>query len=212
MSGDGVTQRPKRVRRTPEEARRVILDAAEQIVARSGPGGLRLQEVAEAAGVSHPTILHHFESREGLILALNRRTLDELGEVMRAQMEASGTGGGSGASLHAAFAAHRGGFAQRIVWMLQSGALRPEQQTGPQLLDEMAERLHALRASHAPPDRPPDPADSRAVVHLITIAAMGDALVGPRLRRAADAAEEARQRAAFEDWLAALIDAHVRGG
>ncbi len=49
----------------------MILEAAQASIARSGPAGLRLQEVAEAAGVSHPTILHHFESREGLIRALN---------------------------------------------------------------------------------------------------------------------------------------------
>jgi hypothetical protein len=48
----------KRIRRTPEEARRLILDAAEACMAKAGPAGLRLQEVAEAAGVSHPTILH----------------------------------------------------------------------------------------------------------------------------------------------------------
>jgi len=31
----------KRVRRTPQEARRVILEAAESVIARTGPGGLR---------------------------------------------------------------------------------------------------------------------------------------------------------------------------
>jgi AcrR family transcriptional regulator len=202
---------PKRVRRTPEEARRLILDAAEQVMARSGPGGLRLQEVAEAAGVSHPAILHHFESREGLIRALNRRTLDELAEATRAQLEASRTGGGSGQALRTAFAAYRNGFAQRVVWLIQSGALAREQEAGPRLLEEMAERLHALRRSHSPPGREPDPADSRAIIHLITIAALGDALVGPRLRRAADPDAEADLRDGFEDWLAALINAHIRG-
>ena len=36
----------KRVRRTAEEARRLILDAAEERLARQGPEGLRLQEIA----------------------------------------------------------------------------------------------------------------------------------------------------------------------
>jgi AcrR family transcriptional regulator len=51
----------KRIRRTPEEARRLILDAAEASMAIEGPAGLRLLTVAMQAGVSHPTILHHFE-------------------------------------------------------------------------------------------------------------------------------------------------------
>ena len=197
----------KRIRRTPEEARRVILDAAEEIMTRAGPGGLRLQDVARAAGVSHPAILHYFESREGLIRALNRRTIEELGEMLRGQMTASLPGSGEG--LRAAFAAYRGGFGQRIVWLLQSGALPPGQEAGPGLIEEIAERLHALRCEHAPPGRTPDLADSRRVVHLVTIAALGDALIGPRLRRAADDAQEIAAREAFEDWLSALINRHI---
>ncbi len=203
---------PKRIRRTPEDARRVILDAAEQVMARTGPEGLRLQEVAQAAGVSHPTILHHFESREGLIRALNRRTLEGLGEVLRAQMKPPAPGEGRGDGVRAAFAAYRGGFAQRIVWLMQSGELSSEQQVGPGLVDEMAERLHALRCEHSPPGREPDLADSQAVVHLITVAALGDALVGARLRRAGDEAAEIARRSAFEDWLTALIGHHIEGG
>ena len=155
----------KRIRRTPDEARRVILDAAEEVMARTGPGGLRLQEVAEAAGVSHPAILHHFESREGLIRALNLRTIEDLGEALRVQMEASTSG--SGDALRAAFAVYRGGFAQRIVWLMAASGPGWEPQAGPGLVDEMAERLHApapppiaakpgARPRRQPGDRPPD--------------------------------------------------------
>jgi AcrR family transcriptional regulator len=198
---------PKRTRRTPEDARRVILDAAEEIMARTGPGGLRLQEVAEAAGVSHPAILHHFENREGLILALNRRAVEGLGEALRAQLGASG----DARALHTAFAAWRGGLAQKVVWFLQSGDFSPHLRAGPSLFEEMAARLHALRCSLAPPGREPDPADSRAIVHLVTVAALGDALIGARLRHAPDAAAEGEARTRFEDWLSALIDDHIEG-
>ena len=68
----------KRLRRTPEEARRLILDTAQDLIARSGPEGLRLQEIAAAAGISHPLILHHFGSREGLVRALVQQAVDEL--------------------------------------------------------------------------------------------------------------------------------------
>ena len=68
----------KRLRRTPEEARQLILDTAQVLIARNGPEGLRLQDIAAAAGISHPLILHHFGSRAGLVRALARRATAEL--------------------------------------------------------------------------------------------------------------------------------------
>src|SRR5450432_3158548 len=56
-----------RRRRTSDEARAAILDAAERRLVSSGPAGIRLQEVAADVGVSHPTVLHHFGSREALV-------------------------------------------------------------------------------------------------------------------------------------------------
>lgn len=67
-----------RKRRTVEEARTAILDAAEQVLRRDGPAAIRLQDVASAVGVSHPTVLHHFGSREGLLDAVVARARDGL--------------------------------------------------------------------------------------------------------------------------------------
>ena len=66
----------------------MILEAAEANMGAGGPVGLRLQEVAKAAGVSHPTILHHFGSREGLIQALNLKAIDHLKSVLLGVMSA----------------------------------------------------------------------------------------------------------------------------
>ncbi len=68
-------RRQPRKRRTPEEARAAILDAAEAIVQDVGPAGLRIAAVAKAAKMAHPNVLHHFGSREGLLNALTTRTL-----------------------------------------------------------------------------------------------------------------------------------------
>ncbi len=199
---------PKRIRRTPEEARRLILDAAEACMARVGPAGVRLQEVAEAAGVSHPTILHHFQSREGLIQALNQRTLDDLRTALMTMM--SQAGGSASSAVSVAFAAYRGGLAERILWMLQSQPDYAGQPTRTFLFDEMVETLHQTRLKFSPPGAEPDRADSHAIVHLTTIAALGDALVGRRLRREPDEAAEAESRSRFEAWLGALIGEHIR--
>ena len=57
---------PPKKRRTADEARAAILDAAERILIETGPGAIRLQHVAELVGVSHPTVLHHFGTRDAL--------------------------------------------------------------------------------------------------------------------------------------------------
>ena len=70
---EGTTRRVKRLRRTPEEARRLILETAQSLIASTGPERLRLQDIAAGAGISHSLILHHFGSREGLVRALTRQ-------------------------------------------------------------------------------------------------------------------------------------------
>ena len=63
---------PRR-RRSAQVARREILDAAQQRLSQGGPDAIRLQEIANDVAISHPTILHHFGSRDGLIRALDVR-------------------------------------------------------------------------------------------------------------------------------------------
>src|SRR5262245_4808001 len=76
-----------RTRRKPDEARRLILDTAEARLREGGPAALVLKEIARDAGISHPTILHHFESREGLVQALLARGMDRLESALVAVVE-----------------------------------------------------------------------------------------------------------------------------
>ena len=196
----------KRVRRAPEEARRLILEAAEADMAASGPAGLRLEAVARAAGVSHPTILHHFGSRERLIDALNGKTVEHLKSVLLGVLKAQPSS--SDDAIAATFAAYRDGLAQRMIWLLQGGL--PMAPQGLPVFDEMVEALHAFRLSWAGPNARFDIEDTRAVIHLTTIAAFGDAILGARLRRAPNADEEARLRTSFEHWLGELLNVYFR--
>jgi AcrR family transcriptional regulator len=57
--------------RTPDEQRRrELLDALIDAFARGGIGGRSLREVADAVGTSHRMLLHHFGSRDELLLAI----------------------------------------------------------------------------------------------------------------------------------------------
>jgi len=198
--------RNKRIRRTPDEARRLILEAAEAGMADGGPAGLRLETVAKAAGVSHPTILHHFGSRDGLIQALNLRTIQQLRTVLIGVLGASPAT--SENAITPIFAAYRNGLAQRMVWLMQSGSfvMGP---AGLPMLDEMVLALHALRERLAGPSVKLDIADTRAVVHLTTFTAFGDALLGKRLRQASSEAEEIADRERFENWFSDLLNAYI---
>lgn len=67
-----------RKRRTPEEARSVILDAAEQRLQRLGLDGLNVVGVAEDAGLSHASVIHHFGTTAGMRKALEERMTEAL--------------------------------------------------------------------------------------------------------------------------------------
>lgn len=206
MAGKNLSNKNKRIRRTPDEARRLILEAAEAGMADGGPAGLRLEAVAKAAGVSHPTILHHFGSRDGLIQALNLRAVEQLRTVLIGMLASSP--GSSENAIAPIFAAYRNGLAQRMMWLMQSGSfvMGP---AGLPMLDEMVLALHALRERLAGPGARVDLADTRAIVHLTTFAAFGDALLGKRLRRAPTQAEEVAQRDRFEAWFGEFLDVYM---
>jgi AcrR family transcriptional regulator len=70
---------PKPPQLSTQEA---ILCAAQGRLARLGADGIRLQDIARDAGVSHPTILHHFGSRDGLIVAL----VKHIGQISIAEL------------------------------------------------------------------------------------------------------------------------------
>ncbi|MFI2316567.1 TetR family transcriptional regulator [Streptomyces sp. CB00072] len=52
------------------DLRRVILDAALDVIATNGPGSLSLRDLARRAGVSHAAPAHHFKDRTGLLTAV----------------------------------------------------------------------------------------------------------------------------------------------
>jgi AcrR family transcriptional regulator len=193
----------KRIRRRPEDARALILDAAEARMTVDGPAGLRLQDVARGAGVSHPTILHHFGSREGLVRALNQRSLETLRNSVLTHLDGAQSGNDS---IKQTFAAYRDGVAQRLLWLIQSAA--PETPGGLKFFDEIVDALHAVRMKIATPGAAPDIEDTRAVIHLTTIAAFGDAVIGPRLRRGQGEKERAA-RDRFVSWFARLLDLYL---
>jgi AcrR family transcriptional regulator len=65
------SRRPRR-RRSPEEARALILEATQRLLAACGPDAIGLKDVAREAGVSHALVSHYFGTFDALIEAALR--------------------------------------------------------------------------------------------------------------------------------------------
>ncbi|HEV2334682.1 MAG TPA: TetR/AcrR family transcriptional regulator [Stellaceae bacterium] len=195
----------RRVRRTPADAKRLILETAQTLVARNGPQGLRLQDIAGEAGISHPLILHHFGSRAGLMRALTREAAAELKDRLVAAMTQPDYS--IGAQLDQVFDAFRGGLAQRLAWLAVEDPDGAPANTA-LILREIADTLHARRVAAATPGGTVAREDTEWLIHLVAIAAFGEAMYGDQLRRSAGiaAGEESAHR--FRTWFAGLIREH----
>ncbi len=68
-SDRAMTETRKRRTRDPVETREAILRAARTLLAKHGPEGISLSEVATLAGVNRGTAYQHFETREKLVAA-----------------------------------------------------------------------------------------------------------------------------------------------
>jgi AcrR family transcriptional regulator len=205
-----MTENMRRVRRSPEEARRLILETAQALIARTGPEGLRLQDIAAEAGISHPLILHHFKSRAGLVRALTRQTAAEFKDRLvaaLAQPELT-----TEALIDRVFDAFAGGLAQRLAWLaiVDPEGMDPEGEADEPatVQSEIAETLHRRRVAAAPPGREVTREDTQWLMHLVAVAAFGEAMHGVRLRRGLgrDGGESR-----FRAWFAALIREHGQG-
>ncbi|MGC0416875.1 TetR/AcrR family transcriptional regulator [Embleya sp. AB8] len=79
-----------RRRRTPEQAREEILNAATDLIAQYGPDGVGLRRVAEAVGVTHGLVTHYFGTYRALVRAVVERENERKRELVRERMRADG--------------------------------------------------------------------------------------------------------------------------
>ncbi len=193
---------PKRLRRTADEAKRLILDAAEKLMSSQGPGGLRLQDVGAAVGLTHPVILHHFGSRDGLMRALNERILDELRQRLFDILDSYDKPALDIVDrlLDNVFAVFRGGLAQRLVWLGADAV--PADDPPSAIFTSFVDGIHQHRLNVLPTDPPTQRADTEMLVYLVAVAALGDAVFGANLL-----ANPANQT--FRPWLSRLLQTHL---
>src|SRR5689334_2821991 len=115
----GVPKKKPRRRLAAEAARTLILDATEKRLIVAGPAGIRLQQVAADAGVSHPTVLHHFGSREQLVHAVVLRSIQTIsGDLVRTLAQSTGEGADLEALVeNVATVFEKTGHARVVTWL-----------------------------------------------------------------------------------------------
>jgi AcrR family transcriptional regulator len=195
----------RRRRRSPEQARNEILDAAERRLAAGGPEAIRLKEIAADAGMSHPTLLHHFGSRQGLVEALAQRTMRGLASDLLAAIHSPGPVASAPATLDRVFQIlSEAGHARLLVWRVLAGWTQSGKSMEATLLGEVTKTLHARLTSlrHQRRLDPPSRDETAFTTLLAAFAIVGEAVVGSLVL---NESELGISRPEFRDRLVRLV-------
>lgn len=174
----------RRVRRSPEQARALILEGAKRVLAEKGPDGASLSAVADEVGVSHSLVVHYFGSYEALVNAAVSDQLRQVGAKVWAEAIHESPPGAE-TLVEGLFEALRSPEMGRTVgWALLTGRL-----TGPELLSRLGpdpERFPNMLESYLQKNQGTDaPArqSSEFALAIAISAALGYALSGELLWR-----------------------------
>lgn len=199
---------PARRRRTAEEARHEILAAAQRRLAEGGPEAVRLQDIARDCGIAHPTILHHFHSREGLLVALARSATTALNDDILLAIGAPQPG--TVAVLDRIFETlGESGHARLLAWTAMSQRTPRSDAGEPASLRALADAVYRRLATEAAAAgrTPPPREDVIFAVRLAATAMLGDALMGDVLNRLSGQTDGPAHQRRFRRWLAAQLEA-----
>jgi len=204
------------VRRSGDEARRAILAATERRLIRSGPEGIRLQEIAADVGISHPAILHHFGSRAQLVGALVEHAMRGLQENLLAIVENRPEEAARSHDLRVERVArmaeetHRilgaRGYARVLAWLVLSRHELP--QLRGEFFSRFARALHASRVDRRRTEGQEPPALEETLFGstMAMVALLGDALFGDLVRGAVGLPAGPETGRRFRHWMAEMVE------
>ncbi|WP_206072119.1 TetR family transcriptional regulator [Antrihabitans stalactiti] len=166
-----------RTRRPPDEARRMILDAAAELLAKGGVAAVQVRQVAAAVGMTDAGVTHHFGNREQLLAELlrhgGRRLRTALEDVVGAWLDRDADLLELVESLEGTY--RRGGYGELAVAMHAAGWRDP----GKGMLNPVVDALHGLRPHGSSID------DTRLAVAALHQAMATESLYGTAFRRSA---------------------------
>ncbi|MFZ4163820.1 TetR/AcrR family transcriptional regulator [Brevundimonas sp. NPDC058933] len=183
-------EKPRRRRRSPDEARREAVVSARALLLSGGPTAVTLSAVAADIGVTHANLIHHFGSAAGLQSALMGSMVADLNEALGTAVVRLRTDEGAPLELvNAVFDAFAEGGAGRLAaWIAMSGDLshlEPVRAAVRDLVEAIAEKMG-------------DDGQARerigSAVLFIALSAFGEALIGPPLRDMLDQPDDAGRK------------------
>jgi TetR/AcrR family transcriptional regulator, repressor for neighboring sulfatase len=169
-----------RVRRDPSDAKRLILEAAEQLLTAGGVGAVQVRAVAAKVGITDAAINHHFGSRDQLLEALLKHGGARLKERVRSVTR---SGPDIKRLVGSIAEAYSDGYTDLALALHQSGW----RDSGSGILSPAVDALHEMACARADELGRPQPDRRRA---QLTVAAVHQALalepaMGEEFRRSA---------------------------
>lgn len=183
---------PKK-RRSAEESRKVILEAAHTLLLDDGPDAVKIARIAKQASISHPLILHHFGSTEGLILALQEKIAREIRQNLLDSLHNLPLETGL---LQAFSALSSPRLARSMAWLIARGQspFPPEEEQGLRMIQNL---LHQKTGR--------DKADLGHMILLILFTMYGEGMFGSDLRKRLGVSDTSENKLAFQHWLLSLF-------
>jgi len=198
------SNRPRR-RRSAQVARQEILESAQRLLSTGGPDAIRLQDIAKDVGISHPTILHHFGSREGLIAALDARAIHGLtAEVAQAIQNEDDINAESLIARLAETMDERGLARLIALWAMRGSEAEHSQQINASgLVKEVTQLIYDKVEISSEGEQDIREAISFRV-RLAVFAMLGEALVGNAMSSLQES-ERSEERVRFRRWLTNVL-------
>jgi TetR/AcrR family transcriptional regulator, repressor for neighboring sulfatase len=116
-----IVESPVRVRRSPDEARALILAAAARVFERKTPDAAGLRDVAEEAQVSHALVTHYFGTYEALVDAVLTAKASSVRDLVAARLATLGEISLRDLLRVAAHALESTGASRMLSWALVTG-------------------------------------------------------------------------------------------
>jgi TetR/AcrR family transcriptional regulator, repressor for neighboring sulfatase len=191
----------QRIRHSADEAKRLILEAAERRFREGGYDSVRVQLVARDVGMTDAAVHHHFGSRKGLLTALLRRAGRGVREEVEAAVGSWSEGSRDLASLARLFADcyDRRGYARLAMWLTLSGVRGRGQGMLSALVDGL--RRSCEIAAHEQGLVAPTQTQIQFVVALFHMVEVAEPLFGEGMRRSAGLPDDEASRDRFRTWL-----------
>ena len=175
----GEAERPKRRRRSPDEARSEAVFSARQLLIARGPDALTLKNVGDEIGMTHANLIHHFGSAAGLQAALMGSMVRDLAQALDAAVVHVRSDAAAPRILvdQVFDAFEQGGAGRLAAWIALTGDLSQLEPIRSAVQDLVA-AIHESFADEGEEGRQ----RINSAVLFIALCAFGDAMIGGPLR------------------------------